>query len=370
MSALIKIVVIDDSEDDRLLYRRTLMKSTDATYEVIEASDGEEGLRCIAEEKPACVLLDYSLPGRNGVEILKTARSRHPFMPVVMLTGQGNEKVAVTAIQLGAQNYIAKSTITLETLQHVIRIAVDHCQLEKRIDEQRTSLEIFTRALAHDLKEPVRAIHLFTELIVQAQENLSEKSGKYFQRIQNATDRMRILIDSVFSYTRLDAPDQAVKETCSVVDVIKEAQDNLAQLINEYEATVTHGELPRIYVNRIQLTQVLQNLIANAINHSQTPVCIHVDTEEQAQSWLFRVKDDGPGIESVYLKKIFEPFRRLGHEERPGAGLGLAICQRVVESHNGTIWCESIVGQGATFFFTLAKTVPQTAEPTPIRQAG
>ena len=100
------------------------------------------------------MLLDYSLPGRNGVEVLKRIRAKHPFVPVVMLTGQGNENVAVTAMQEGAQNYIAKSAITPESLEHVIRMAIEHCTMEKRIHEQRGSLEIFTRALAHDLKEP------------------------------------------------------------------------------------------------------------------------------------------------------------------------------------------------------------------------
>src|SRR5438105_1909037 len=106
MNESMRILIIDDSEDDRLLYRRTLQKSTDATYGISEANEGEEGLKRIQEASPACVLLDYSLPGRNGIEVLKRIRSKHPFIPVVMLTGQGNENVAVAAMQQGAQNYI------------------------------------------------------------------------------------------------------------------------------------------------------------------------------------------------------------------------------------------------------------------------
>ena len=137
------------------------------------------GWRILDKEQPSCVLLDYSLPGRNGVEVLKRIRSRHPFLPVVMLTGQGNENVAVAAMQHGAQNYISKSSITLETLEHVVRMATQHCMMQKRIHEQRTSLEVFTRALAHDLKEPVRTIRSFADLIAQTEQFL-RKTTKAF----------------------------------------------------------------------------------------------------------------------------------------------------------------------------------------------
>src|SRR5580693_1136383 len=160
-----RILVIDDSEDDRLLYKRCLQKSAGASYAVSETANGEDGLARIDEQKFACVLLDYSLPGRNGVEILKRIRVKHPFVPVVMLTGLGNEKVAVAAMQEGAQNYITKATIDPETLAHVIAVAIQHCRMQTRIAEQRGSLDVFARALAHDLKEPVRTIRTLLDLM-------------------------------------------------------------------------------------------------------------------------------------------------------------------------------------------------------------
>src|ERR1700681_900958 len=158
MSNSAKILVIDDSEDDRLLYRRSLKKCPGLSYTISETASGEDGLARIDDEAFACVLLDYSLPGRNGVEILKRIRARHPFVPVVMLTGLGNEKVAVAAMQEGAQNYISKSSIDAQSLEHVIRGAIQHGAMQTRISTQRGSLDVFARALAHDLKEPVRQI--------------------------------------------------------------------------------------------------------------------------------------------------------------------------------------------------------------------
>jgi signal transduction histidine kinase/DNA-binding response OmpR family regulator len=148
MKSPIRILVIDDSEDDRALYRRALKKSEAAFYDIIEAESGEEGLVRIGEMPPACVLLDYSLPGHDGIEVLKRLHLSHPFVPVVMLTGQGNEIIAVKAMQEGAQNYISKAKITPESLQSAIRVAIDHCVMEHRIHEQHESLQKHTRELA------------------------------------------------------------------------------------------------------------------------------------------------------------------------------------------------------------------------------
>jgi len=365
MTKPIGIVIIDDNIDDRLLCKRVLQKISGTQYALHEANDGDSGLAAIETHAPACVLLDYSLPGHNGIDVLKTIRAAHPFMPVVMLTGQGNETIAVAAIQGGAQNYISKSVIAPETLEHVIRMAVEGCLMQKRLHEQRTSLEIFTRALAHDLKEPVRTLYSFVDLINQ-QEKFSEKTAGYFKHIQNAAERMRILIDTVFMYTQLDVSQQMPLQISETAEIMQEAVDNLAQLISERSAEITRTKLPRIYGNRMQLMQVLQNLIGNAINHSEKPVKIQISAEEKPEHWLFRVADNGPGIEEAYLDKIFEPFKRLTHREIQGAGLGLAICRRIIESHGGKIWCESAPGKGATFLFTLPKALP---EEKPLRNA-
>jgi len=379
MNDAIKILIIDDSEDDRLLYRRALHKSPHMVYTISEASEGATGLKHIDEEQPTCVLLDYSLPGHNGIEVLKQIRSQHPFIPVVMLTGQGNENIAVAAMQQGAQNYISKSNITPETLEHVIRMAIEHCSMQKRIHEQRTSLEVFTRALAHDLNEPVRTIRSFIDMIDQF-DAPPEKTKTYFKHIRNATDRMRMLIDTVFLYTRLENPEEMPREICNMATVLKEAEDNLHQLIHEHAAIVTHASLPDVHISRTQLMQVLQNLVSNAINHSEQPVTVHVGASAQDDHWVFRVTDNGPGIDEAYFQKIFEPFKRMTHHEEQGAGLGLAICRKIVEAHGGKIWCESKPGAGATFLFTLPRTLPvpegiypaqepEAVEPTPIKSA-
>lgn len=355
MSEAIGVLIIDDSEDDRELYRRTLAKSAGSNYEIAEAEDGEAGLARLDEQSPDCVLLDYSLPGRNGVEVLKRLRARHPFVPVVMLTGQGSETVAVTAMQEGAQNYISKATITPEALQRAIRVAIEHCAMQRRIQEQRSSLEIFTRALAHDLKEPVRTIKSFLS-VISSQETLSERGRGYFGYIQNSADRMEALIDAVYLYTRLDGgPQQISKELCDLGSVLKDAKADVSALIRERKAAVVGDALPHVLANRRQLMQVLQNLLCNAIQHCPDAPIIRVTASEEADHWLIRVADNGPGIDAAHREKIFEPFKRLAQPNAQGLGLGLAICKRIVELHGGKIWCEAATGRGAVFAFSLPK---------------
>lgn len=346
------VLVIDDNEDDRLLYRRTLRSIFSEHVQLIEAQDGDGGLAALSDYTPDCVLLDYSLPGRNGIEVLKLLHERHPFIPVIMLTGQGNEKVAVAAMKHGAQNYISKSNISPETLRHIIHMGIEHCALQRRIHDQRTSLEVFTRALAHDLKEPARTVRSFVEMLNHYEE-LTPKGRLYLDHIQHASERMLMLIDTVFLYTRLDDPSQMSREHCDSGKILQEVKDNIAQLIKERGANVTCGMMPVINANPTQLMQLFQNLICNAITHAKDTVTIHIDVKELPDAWQFCVRDNGCGIEKEYQERIFEPFKRLSSGEHQGSGLGLAICKKIVESHGGKIWCESTPGDGTSFYFTL-----------------
>jgi PAS domain S-box-containing protein len=140
MGEAIRVLIIDDNEDDRDTCKRLLQKSAAERYQVTEAANGEQGLASIADSAPGCVLLDYSLPGRNGIEVMKRIHHADPFIPVVMLTGQGNERVAVSAIREGAQNYISKSSIAPADIEHAIRLAIEHCALQRRIHASETRL--------------------------------------------------------------------------------------------------------------------------------------------------------------------------------------------------------------------------------------
>jgi signal transduction histidine kinase len=309
------------------------------------------------------VLLDHIMPGIDGLEVLKRIRIKHPFLPVIMINGNGNDVMAVKSMKEGAQDYIAKSTITPAQLQRIIPMAIQQCALQKRTQDQRISLEIFTRALAHDLKEPVRSMRSFLDRITDWR-NLSEKSQKSFHYVSKAADRMSALIDTVYLYTRLDGVDETEKTSCGIADMLDEVRENLTQLIEERRATLTYGALPHVRANRVQMIQLFQNLVANAIRHCERPVTIRVDFDDDKDGWRLAVRDDGPGIAGGDLEKIFDPFKRLSQRkgEEPGLGLGLAISRKIVEAHGGKLWCESKLGEGARFRFTLPKETVVIAE--------
>lgn len=361
---LLSILTIDDDAGDRSLCQRALKSAWNERLRFMEADSGEDGLGSIEKHIPDCVLLDHSLPGISGVEVLKRIRLKYPYLPVVMIDGWGNDVIAVQSMKEGAQDYIVKSTITPSILQRAIQVAVEHCAMEKRIEEQRTSLEIFTRALAHDLKEPVRTIRSFLDKITDSR-TLSERSQQSFDYIRKAADRMGALIDAVYLYTRLDASEQMEMTACNIADVLEAVQENLAQLIEERGAAITCGALPSVHANRVQMIQLVQNLVTNAIRHCVTPVSIHVSAEEREHHWRLTVRDNGPGIEKEHFKRIFDPFSRFSQCEggEPGLGLGLAISRKAAEAHGGKLWCESEFGAGSSFIFTLLKvTAPTVAE--------
>jgi len=261
-----------------------------------------------------------------------------------------DEEIAVLQALADTTSVALQNVELYEDLQGKIDILQ---QQQVRINAQRDALDIFTRALAHDLKEPVRAMQSFTEMLREP--GLPpEKSDEYLGFVQKAADRMGGLIQSVFLYTQLDDPSQLTKQEFLISDAVAAAQENLTRLIQEHHAVVTHDPLPRVTAGMPQLTQVFQNLIANAIQHGKENPTVHIAAEEKPDHWLFSVRDNGAGISPEYVEKIFLPFRRLTNQAA-NMGLGLSICKKVIELHGGSIWCKSAVEQGTTVFFTLPK---------------
>ena len=254
----------------------------------------------------------------------------------------------------------------LQSLADTTSVALENAQLYSELTEkirrlqvqefrnqtQHDALEVFTRALAHDLREPVRALVSFSDMIASA-DVTADEAARYFVSIRRASRRMGMLIESVFQYTQLDDPEQAAKVACAMDRVLDGVREELSELFGQRTTLVTTG-LPEVVANPRQISDVLKHLVSNALTHGGGAVTVRVNAEDRGGHWVFCVRDDGPGIGPEHIDKIFLPFRRLVNRE-DCAGLGLAICKRVVEAHGGRIWCESEVGNGAAFYFDLPK---------------
>lgn len=348
----LRVLIIDDSEDDREAFRRMLSKGS-ADYEIMEAASGEEGVRLYHEFRPDCVLLDYSLPGRNGVAVLREIRSAYPFAAAVMLTGQGSEAVAVGVMKAGAQDYFTKDNVSRDALERAMANAVGRQELASKLEEQRQSLEIFSRAMAHDLKEPLRTIRSFGGIVLNS-DSLSDEDRTLMGHVLRAAGSMEELITAITRYTRLESQGHIVLEPVPIAGVVRQVRANLLRQIEASGAAVREQNLSTLRGNGPLLVQLLQNLVSNSIRYCVgAPPVIDVSMAEAPDGTELRVADNGPGVPAAHRNEIFRPFKRLVGREVEGSGLGLAICRRIAELHGATIRCGEAAGGGALFILTV-----------------
>ncbi|MFN2579172.1 MAG: ATP-binding protein [Pyrinomonadaceae bacterium] len=224
-------------------------------------------------------------------------------------------------------------------------------------------LEQFAYVASHDLQEPLRMVTSFTQLMVNRYRgNLDADADEFIEYIADGAKRMSRLINDLLEYSRVGTRGRPLSATdCAAV--FRLACDNLRLAIEETHGTITSDALPTVLGDETQLLQLFQNLVGNALKfRGAAPIRIHVGVEPQDGKWLFRVSDNGIGVEPQYAERIFIIFQRLhSRSEYPGTGIGLAICKKIVERHGGRIWVESEPGAGATFCFLLPQADPGEA---------
>jgi light-regulated signal transduction histidine kinase (bacteriophytochrome) len=216
-------------------------------------------------------------------------------------------------------------------------------------------LKQFTFAASHDLQEPLRMIRSYSELLVESfHGHLDGQAQLCVNFIKKGTEQMRDLFANLLIYTEAGVDTWASNDLVDLNAMFAEVKQNLKLAIDESGALVTSGDLPTVSGHAARFIQLFQNLIANAIKYrGQAPPRVHVSAERRDGEWRFAAADNGMGIEPEYYSTIFGMFKRLHGSAIPGTGIGLAICQRIVERYGGRIWVESRVADGTTFFFTL-----------------
>jgi PAS domain S-box-containing protein len=227
-----------------------------------------------------------------------------------------------------------------------------HAELLERTNAE---LQQFAYAASHDLREPLRTISIYTELVqVESGTELNEKSAEYLRFIASGARRMGKLIDALLEYSRAGEITDKPVRLLQMDQIVKTALANLNGSIEESKATITHDRLPTIMGNEVHVGQVIQNLIGNALKYrGQEAPRVHIAAWEQRDSWRFSIADNGQGIAPPYQTQIFKLFNRLHGQDYPGSGIGLATCKKIIERYGGRIWVESEVGKGSTFFFTI-----------------
>jgi PAS domain S-box-containing protein len=232
---------------------------------------------------------------------------------------------------------------------------------QKELQRRNAELQQFSYVVSHDLREPLRMVNSFLELLERhLEDSLDETGRQYLWFAVDGARRMEGMIRGLLDYARIETRGEAPVPT-NAQKVLEGVLTDLQFEIQERDASVTYDPLPTVQADPLLLARLFQNLITNALkfqpdhdgNGAGTPR-VHVGAERYQDKWTFSVRDNGIGIDPKFFDELFQVFRRLhAHAEYEGTGIGLAICKRIVEHHGGRIWVESAPGEGATFYFTL-----------------
>lgn len=229
-------------------------------------------------------------------------------------------------------------------------------QLNQKLLQSNRDLEQFAYVASHDLQEPLQAITSFTQLFARKyQGNLDAQADKYIKYIVEGAARMQQLIEDLLDFSRIGTQGKDLLPI-DLEMILAQVCSNLKVAISQSQVQITHQPLPMVRGDQTQLIQLFQNLLANAIKfrQSETPK-VEIKAIRKANQWLISVSDNGIGIAAEYFERIFVIFQRLhSRNEYPGTGIGLAVCQKIIERHGGDIWLESTVGVDTTFYFTLS----------------
>ncbi|WP_084777777.1 ATP-binding protein [Natrialba sp. SSL1] len=225
-------------------------------------------------------------------------------------------------------------------------------QLVADLEESNKRLEKFAYAASHDLQEPLRMVSSYLQLI-DSRYDLDEEGEEFLEFAVDGAERMRSMIDGLLQYSRVETQGDPL-EPVDLERILDDVRENLQVTIEESDATIEADSLPRVQGDPDQLRQVVQNLLDNAIEYSDDQPTVHVTAERNGTDWIVSIEDEGIGINPEEQEQIFEVFQRgQSRSDGDGTGIGLALCERIIERHGGDIWVESEPGEGSTFSFTL-----------------
>jgi PAS domain S-box-containing protein len=365
---------LSEREEQRAKYRNLLEASRDAMV-VVDPTGAIVQVNAQTEERfgyahqellgqPVTAIIPEGVAERLPEYDLRSAddtivQQRDTDVDVIGLRKDGSEfpiEVMLSPIA------IAEGIFVTTVIRDISARKAAEAQLRDKIDELKRSNEElgqFAYIASHDLQEPLRMVASYTQLLAKRYAGrLDADADEYIAFAVDGASRMQRLIEELLAFSRLAATGHELRDTSSE-SALGQAVVNLQEAIKDSGALVTHGRLPVVQADELQLVQLFQNLVGNAIKYQPAGIPrVHISaTRSGKESWRFAVKDNGLGIDAQYFERIFGMFQRLHRrDEYSGTGMGLAICKKIVERHGGSISVESRPGHGSTFNFVLASS--------------
>ncbi len=312
-----------------------------------------------SDDSPIKQVLATGLPVVNQELILE--RPDSSFIDVLMNIAPLRDS---TGRLIGAVNIF-------QDISELKRTQRDRENLMLELKRSNDELSQFSYAVSHDLRGPVRTVRTLTELLVRRGVDSKEEASHLAELIEQAAEGMERLIDSLLRCAQAGQSEMD-PQPVPVQAVVDAVCSSLDSMITSTGAIITCSDLPTVNADPTQLEQLFQNFISNAIKYHRPGIAPRIDIrcDRVEDEWRFSIKDNGEGIAKEYQGVIFQAMKRLHGSDTPGSGLGLAICKTIVARHGGRIWVESDgQGHGATFYFTLAGTVPRIVPVGPSRIA-
>jgi len=358
----IRVLVAEDEDGLRTTIAAWL---GDEGFAVEQASNGLDAIRLVQSHDFDIALLDIKMPGVNGLEVLRFIKKNSTATDIVMMTAMSDVSMAVEAMKLGAKEYLSKP-IDLEQLVPQLSSLIRKRDAEERIRQLQAE---HTARLLYDLHNPISGLRQSIGYLVKGMAGtVSEHQKELLGYMTNSIDRVISLLTDMMDLTKLEAGRVRLNKGISnVADLVQEvAQEFRVPLQSKKIALDIHPEadLPTIEFDRQKIQQVLQNLLSTAVRvtPAQGAVVIHIrkvamvmeEGQQPSDYVMVSVFNSGPGLTSEDLAVLFDRYRNPtgdGSEQR--TNLGLIICQRIIEAHNGKIWAESEFGKGATFSFVI-----------------
>lgn len=382
----LRVLLVEDNPDHAALAKGAILTSKTYQYEVEVCGSEEEAVQTIETSPVHLIVSDYNLPGKNGLELLTWLNSKSLSVPFVMMTGMGDEKTAVKAMQDGAYNYIVKDDVYLSVLPHVVdetfmrylaeqekakyeleirgkNVALEKANRElKKLDQLKSD---FIASVSHDIRTPLSSVQESIALVLDgAVDTKSENGKKILEIAKRSIGRLTSMINDLLDFSKLEAGKMRLHiEPADIQILIDEVLGSLKSLAEKKKIKLDFkplDEFPKVACDADRMIQVLTNLVGNAIKFTPENGTVRVRAETISSERIqITVSDTGIGVLKEDLDRIFERFEQVkgaAPKGVSGAGLGLSICKEFVKLHGGDIRAESEMGKGSRFMISLPIT--------------